>query len=88
MGSYESHLYVIVYLTRLIVMEPECLYCIFVYDYTKNGLIQCSRQNLVFLVFIFVLFRHKSSEFRINCFKFTQYFTVNFCYSFSRVVCN
>ena len=27
-----------------------------------------------FLMLIFLLFRHKISEFRINCFKFTQYF--------------
>ena len=27
-----------------------------------------------FLVLFFILFRHKISEFRINCFKFTQYF--------------
>ena len=27
-----------------------------------------------FFVLIFLLFRHKISEFRINCFKFTQYF--------------
>ena len=31
-------------------------------------------QSRVFLVLIFLLFRHKISEFRINCFKFTQYF--------------
>ena len=27
-----------------------------------------------FLVFIFLPFRHKNLEFRINCFKFTHYF--------------
>ena len=31
-------------------------------------------QSRVFLVLIFLLFRHKILEFRINCFKFTQYF--------------
>ena len=37
-------------------------------------------QSRVFLVIIFLLFREKISEFRINCFKFTQYFAVNFYY--------
>ena len=32
----------------------------------------------LFLVIKFLLFRDKISEFRINCFKFTQYFAVNF----------
>ena len=32
-------------------------------------------QSRVFLVLIFLLFRHEISEFRINCFKFTQYFS-------------
>ena len=32
-------------------------------------------QSRVFLVIIFLLFLDKISEFRINCFKFTQYFT-------------
>ena len=31
-------------------------------------------QSRVFLVIIFLLFRDQISEFRINCFKFTQYF--------------
>ena len=33
-----------------------------------------NHQSRVFLVLIFLLFRHKNLEFRINCFKFTQYF--------------
>ena len=35
----------------------------------------CYQQSRVFLVLIFLLFRHKISGFRINCFKFTQYST-------------
>ena len=31
------------------------------------------RKSRIFLVLFFLLFRHKISEFRINCFKFTQY---------------
>ena len=32
------------------------------------------KQSRVFLVLIFLHFRHKNIEIRINCFKFTQYF--------------
>ena len=32
------------------------------------------QSRFFFFVLIFLLFRHKISEFRINCFKFTQYF--------------
>ena len=39
-----------------------------------RGSINWKYAELGFLVLIFLLFRHKISEFRINCFKFTQYF--------------
>ena len=38
------------------------------------AIIDHHNQSRVFLVLIFSIFRHKISEFRITCFKFTQYF--------------
>ena len=46
-------------------MSSKGVYC---------GLPRLSPESGFFLVLIFLIFRHKISEFCINCFKFTQYF--------------